>query len=106
MKSQAWIIAGVNLASKLPVTFRTFQLGSCLPVRTFSDWEEHAVPTTMRQILAISALVILTVGLYVVNARTAPPPQGPPANVAAPLIGILGLMVSAKDLPEQHYEAF
>lgn len=64
------------------------------------------MPTTMRQILATSALVILTVGLYVMSARTAAPPQGAPANVAAPLIGILGLMASAKDLPEQQYEAF
>jgi hypothetical protein len=64
------------------------------------------VPTTMRQILATSALVILTVGLYVMSARTATPPQGAPANVAAPLIDILRLMASAKDLPEQQYEAF
>lgn len=65
------------------------------------------MPATLRQIgLATIALVTLTVALCVTNARTATVAQGSPPGAAALPIGIVDLMKSAKDLPEEQYDAF
>jgi hypothetical protein len=79
-----------------------------LRIRTFSNrGEQYAMPATIRQIvIATLALVSLTVVVYVATARTATAPPGAAYSVAALPIGIGDLMESAKDLPEQRYDAF
>jgi hypothetical protein len=62
---------------------------------------------TIRQIgFAVIALAILTGAIYGTSARTANVPKPTPPAAASLPIGIMNLMQSARDLPEQQYEAF
>ena len=90
--------------------FRTGQRGRAYFAYSYffkSRGAIYAMPATIRQIvIATLALVSLTVVVYVATARTATAPQGAAYSVAALPIGIGDLMESAKDLPEQRYDAF